>query len=81
MKRVTTHEAKTHLSKLLAEAERGEEIVILRGTKPAARLVGLGRRAPPKRPKVGVHTSPPVRAAADAFAPLTDEELSIWGIR
>lgn len=81
MKQVTTHEAKTHLSKLLAEVERGEEIIILRGSKPAARLTAVGRRPSSKRPKVGVHTSGPVRAAADAFAPLTDEELVVWGLR
>lgn len=81
MKKVTTHQAKTHLSKLVAEAEGGEEIIILRGSRPAARLTGVGRGARPKRPRVGTHTSPPVRAAKDAYAPLTDEELAGWGVR
>ena len=39
MTRVTIHAAKTNLSKLIAKAERGEEVVIYRGDKPAARLV------------------------------------------
>jgi prevent-host-death family protein len=35
------HEAKTHFSKLVERAEAGEEIVIARAGKPAARLVPL----------------------------------------
>ena len=34
----TVHEAKTHLSKLIERAERGEEVIIARGDKPAACL-------------------------------------------
>lgn len=36
------HEAKTHLSQLVERAAAGEEIVIARAGKPAARLVPLG---------------------------------------
>jgi len=36
---VTIHEAKTHLSRLIAAVERGEEVVIARRDKPVARLV------------------------------------------
>lgn len=36
---VTIHEAKTHLSRLIAAVERGEEVVIARSDKPVARLV------------------------------------------
>ncbi len=36
---VTTHEAKTHLSRYLAAVEAGEEIIIAGGRKPVARLV------------------------------------------
>ena len=36
-------EAKTHLSELIARAERGEEVVITRHNKPVARLVPMGR--------------------------------------
>ena len=39
MKTVTTHEAKTHLSRLLREVQAGEEVVIARGNTPLARLV------------------------------------------
>jgi prevent-host-death family protein len=43
MAQVSVHEAKTHLSALLARVEGGEEIVIARGGKPVARLVPLPR--------------------------------------
>ena len=36
---VTIHEAKTHLSRLIAAVERGEEVVIARRDKPVVRLV------------------------------------------
>ena len=38
---VNIHEAKTHLSKLLARVREGEEIVIAKAGKPIARLVPL----------------------------------------
>jgi prevent-host-death family protein len=37
--RVTIHEAKTHLSRLIRRVALGEEIVISRGSVPVARLV------------------------------------------
>ena len=39
MTAVNVHEAKTHLSRLLAQVEAGEEITIARNGKPVARLV------------------------------------------
>ena len=38
---VNVHEAKTSLSKLLADAERGEEVVIARNGVPVVRLVPI----------------------------------------
>ncbi len=39
MQTYNIHEAKTHLSELVALAERGEDVVISRANKPAVRLV------------------------------------------
>lgn len=39
--KVNMHEAKTHLSKLVARVEDGEEIVITRAGRPAAKLVPM----------------------------------------
>lgn len=41
---VNVHEAKTHLSRLLARVAAGEEIVISRAGEPVARLVPAKRR-------------------------------------
>ena len=42
MESIGLFEAKTHLSELVARAERGEEVVITRHNKPVARLVPIG---------------------------------------
>ncbi|MBU1691326.1 MAG: type II toxin-antitoxin system prevent-host-death family antitoxin [Gammaproteobacteria bacterium] len=50
---VNIHEAKTHLSELLALALAGEDVVIAKANKPIARLVPL---VPPRKKRVfGLH--------------------------
>jgi prevent-host-death family protein len=41
MQTINVHEAKTHLSKLLARVSAGEEIIIAKAGKPVARLTAL----------------------------------------
>jgi prevent-host-death family protein len=49
MKSVNIHEAKTHLSRLVERVQAGEEIVIAKAGRPAARLVPIeGARKPVK---------------------------------
>jgi antitoxin (DNA-binding transcriptional repressor) of toxin-antitoxin stability system len=79
MKTTTTHQAKTHLSRLLKEVQAGETIVILSGNVPVAQLTAV-QPSSAKRPKVGTHTSEPVRYTEDSFRPLLDEELEEWGL-
>lgn len=79
MKKVTVHETKTHLSRLLAQVEKGSEFTICRGSQPVARLSPV-RSEPASRPKVGELTSGAVKYTGDCFAPLTDRELKDWGI-
>lgn len=43
MKTVNTHEAKTHLSKLLERAASGEDIIIAKAGKPVAKLGPLDK--------------------------------------
>ncbi|MGD9878977.1 MAG: type II toxin-antitoxin system Phd/YefM family antitoxin [Reyranella sp.] len=45
----TIHTAKTNLSKLIARAEAGEEVVLARGKAPIARIVPIATAKPPKR--------------------------------
>ena len=37
----TVHQAKTHFSRLLKEAEAGKEVVVMRGKKPVAKIVPI----------------------------------------
>lgn len=48
MAMVNTHEAKTHLSRLLERVAAGEEIVIGRSGKPIAKLVPFSTRTEPR---------------------------------
>lgn len=80
---MTTHEAKTHLSRLLAQVLAGEEVVILRGDRAVARLVPYEASSPlhPRRPRVGTVSSAAVGYDADAFEPLSDDDLERdWGL-
>ena len=79
MKTVTTHQAKTHLSRLLKEVQAGETIVILSGSVPAAKLTAT-KPTEALRPPAGTVTSGRVSWSDDAFRPLTDDELKAWGL-
>ncbi len=69
---VNIHQAKMQLSKLLAHAQTGEEIVITKSGKPWAKLVPI-RDNPPRCP--GIASG----AVTDAFfEPLPDEDLAPW---
>jgi prevent-host-death family protein len=46
---VNMHEAKTHLSKLVARVEAGDQIVITRAGKPAAKLVPVPKKLGPRK--------------------------------
>ena len=80
MPTITTHEAKTHLSRYLAAVEQGEEFLIARGKKVVARLVPVARSAPSVRPKVGEILGEPFEFPASAFSPLTEDERKEWGL-
>ncbi|MQA89224.1 MAG: type II toxin-antitoxin system prevent-host-death family antitoxin [Gemmatimonas sp.] len=47
---VNLYQAKTQLSQLVKEASAGEEIIIAKGGKPAARLVALAVSKQPRKP-------------------------------
>ncbi len=69
MKTVTIHEAKTHLSKLIHQVERGESIVIARGSEPVAELRAIRR---PKQVRAIGDWKGRIRIADDFDAPLDD---------
>ena len=75
MSTVTVHAAKTHLSKLLARVEAGEEIVIARGKTPIARLTPI--RSPPALRRFGAMKGI-VSVGPEFFEPMTEAELKEW---
>lgn len=81
MEEVTTHDAKTRLSSLIARVLQGEDIVICRGKQPLVRLVAVAEQPQKaRRPVVGTITSDAVSWSDDAFSPLTAGELEEWGL-
>lgn len=49
MQRVKMHAAKTSFSKLIAQVERGEEVIVQRGDTPVARIVPYRAERKPRR--------------------------------
>ena len=49
MRTVNMHEAKTHLSRLVAAAANGEPFIIARAGKPVVKVVALDAPTPAKR--------------------------------
>ena len=72
---VSVSAAKTHLSRLLDRAVRGEEVVITRNGKPIARVVPAQQRRAPR--KLGALRGK-VRVAADFDAPLPKDILALF---
>ena len=80
MTTIKTQQARTHLSRYIAEVEQGKEFVILRGKKAVAMLVPLSRGEHRSRPKVGDIEGKSFFVPDSAFAPLTEAELKEWGL-
>ncbi len=72
---VTIHRAKTNLSKLIARAEAGEEVVIARGRTPVAQLVPV---EPPKPKRQFGSMKGRVKVTEAFFEPLPEDELKLW---
>ena len=75
MVQVNVHEAKTQLSRLLAQVEAGEEVVIARNGVPVARLVALPKKKGTPQPDrwKGI-----IKLDDSFFDPLPEEELARW---
>ena len=78
---VTVHEAKTNLSRLLAQVEAGEEVVIARGKNQIAKIVPLNPPQKKRRiPGQLAHLRPPGSKGileSGFWDPLSDEETGL----
>lgn len=73
MTTVNIHQAKTNFSKLVDAVIHGEEIIIAKAGKPAAKLVPICTVKPKRKPGA---LKGKIRIAADFDAPLPDDILN-----
>jgi prevent-host-death family protein len=71
------HDAKTRLSQLIEQAERGEEVIIARAGVPVARLVPYEIK---RKARKGGQWKGQIKIAADFDQPLPDEIATAFGI-
>lgn len=71
MKSINIHEAKTHLSRLVERVEAGEEIIIAKAGRPAARLVPIDAARRPV--KIGGLKAP--TPVPDDFNTMLEKEI------
>ena len=72
---VNIHHAKTNLSKLIAAAESGEEVIIARNGKPAVKLVLVAPPVRKSRKHLRGSGIGKLWVAEDAFSPEADLEI------
>jgi antitoxin (DNA-binding transcriptional repressor) of toxin-antitoxin stability system len=77
VKRVNIHDAKTHLSRYLAELTPGEGLVLCNRNRPVAELRSL-RKKVVRKPRIGVARGEFV-VPDSFFEPLPDEILKAFG--
>lgn len=75
----TVHQAKTHFSRLLKEAESGQEVIVMRGSKPVAKIVPIvDPAAPAGFQRIGGFEGL-FNLDDHVFDPLTDEQMIEYG--
>ncbi len=72
---VNVNHAKTNLSKLIAAAESGEEVIIARNGKPAVKLILVAPPVRKSRKHMRGSGIGKIWMADDAFSPETDLEI------
>ncbi len=78
-KTVNIHDAKTHLSSLVAEAEAGGEIVIARAGKPVARLVPIKTKTKRRPTRRAGQLKGKIWIGPNFDDPLPDDILAAFG--
>ncbi|MFZ1087526.1 MAG: type II toxin-antitoxin system prevent-host-death family antitoxin [Terracidiphilus sp.] len=74
----TVHQAKTQFSRLLKEAEAGKEVIVMRGSKPVAKVVAINEPAKTKRRIAGLFEGL-LEYDDKVFDPMTNKELVEYG--
>lgn len=71
---VNIHEAKTHLSRLLARVAGGDEVIIAKNGQPVARLVSANA-LPPRQPG---RFRGQIRGSDCLLEPSSPDEMALW---
>jgi len=77
-KTVNIHTAKTQLSRLIAEAEAGEDIVIARAGKPAVKLVPVKARKAKRPDRTPGFMKGKIRILKGFYDPLPEDILAAF---
>jgi prevent-host-death family protein len=75
MTNVKIHHAKTHLSRLIEKACKGEEVIISRGEEPVVRLVPVKTK---KSRRVPGALKGVLKVGPEFFEPLPRAEVKVW---
>lgn len=78
MARVTLEQAEKNLPQLVADARAGEEVVILEGERPVARIVAIRPEASLAEPRRPGRFKGVFELDDRFFDPLPDDELEAW---
>lgn len=73
----TIFEAKTNLSALVKQAQKGEVVIITSGREktPVARLEAIRHQT---KKRLGLRETPGFKLPDSFFEPLPDDELDLW---
>lgn len=74
MRQVNIHAAKTHLSRLVEEAAKGDAFIIAKAGRPIAKVVPLDAAEQPKLPRLGFARDAKWKIPAD-FDTMFQEEI------
>lgn len=71
----TIYETRTHLSRLLKRVEKGEEIIVMNGSRPVARIVAV---VPPAKKRVPGSAKGTLVMTDDFDAPLPEQFMKAF---
>lgn len=74
MRQFTIHVAKTQLSRLIAAAMSGEDVVIAKENKPIVRLIPI----PQGKFRIGLLAGRLTGPDPDFLTPMPEDELGLW---
>ncbi len=77
MSSATIFEAKTNLSQLIKQAQKGETVIITSG-RDKIPVAQLGPVQPVKRKRLGALETPGFVLGPGFFEPLSSDELDLW---